>query len=206
MSRSTRPDWKHGSIAPLDSRARRRRLGGSGRHSRGLARRLRIAPEITRLRTDIAAGRAGRRFLRLQPAGAGPVRHAFKDVPGPLTEVLVFHQPGARRTSEDADCFRPSAAVSFLGRTPTDHLVCFDHDRLQRIEASIVLPAPDAPALFAAACADWRGGNSAAAPEPDACEGRRGDIAFSAHRAEGPDGADVTLSITLTAIAVKAPP
>lgn len=142
-------------------------------------------------------------FSPLVPA---PFGTPFKDVPGPLTEVLVFHQPGARRTSEDADCFRPSAAVSFLGRTPTDHLVCFDHDRLQRIEASIVLPAPDAPALFAAACADWRGGNSAAAPEPDACEGRRGDIAFSAHRAEGPDGADVTLSITLTAIAVKAPP
>jgi hypothetical protein len=128
-----------------------------------------------------------------------PFGTAFKDVPGPLTEVLVFHQPDAGRSGEDADCFRPSAAVSFLGRATTDHLLCFDHDRLKRIEASVALPAPEAPALFAAACADWRRGNPPATLEADACEGRRGEVAFSARRAEGPDAA-ATISITLAAV------
>jgi len=129
-----------------------------------------------------------------------PFGTPFKDVPVSLTEVLVFHQPDARRTSEDADCFRPNVVVAFLGRTPTDHLLCFDHDRLGRIEAAVVLPAADAPALFAAACADWRRGNPPTALEPDACEGRQGDIAFSARRTDGPDSAAATVSITLTAV------
>ncbi len=124
----------------------------------------------------------------------------FKEVPVPLTEVLVFHQPDARRTNDDADCFRPNVVVSFLGRAPADHLLCFDHDRLKRIDASVVLPAADAPALFAAACADWRRGNAALALAPDACEGHRGDIAFSAHRTDGADPATATLSITLEAV------
>jgi hypothetical protein len=144
-------------------------------------------------------------FSALVPA---PFGTAFKDVPGPLTEVLVFHQPDARRTGEDADCFRPSAAVSFLGRAPTDHLLCFEHDRLQRIEASVALPAAEAPALFAAACADWRRANPPAALGPDACEGRQGDTAFSAHRADGADDSEAIVSITLAAAppAATAPP
>ena len=129
-----------------------------------------------------------------------PFGTAFKDVPVPLTEVLVFHQPDAGRTSEDADCFRPNVVVSFLGRAPTDHLLCFDHDRLNRIEASVALPAAGAPAVFAVACADWRRGDPATAPGADgACEGRQGDIAFSARRTEGPDEASATVSITLAA-------
>jgi hypothetical protein len=129
-----------------------------------------------------------------------PFGTAFKDVPVPLTEVLVFHQPDAGRTSEDADCFRPNVVVSFLGRAPTDHLLCFDRDRLKKIEASVALPAAEAPALFAAACADWRRGNPPTALEPDACEGRQGDIAFSARRTDGPDSAAATVSITLIAV------
>jgi hypothetical protein len=136
-------------------------------------------------------------FMALVPA---PFGTAFKDVPVPLTEVLVFHQPDARRTGEDADCFRPGVVVAFLGRAPADHLLCFDHDRLQRIEASVALPAAEAPTLFAAACADWRRGNPQGAPAPDACEGRQGDIAFSGHRVDGPDADLATVSITLTAV------
>jgi hypothetical protein len=124
----------------------------------------------------------------------------FKEVPVPLTEVLVFHQPDARRTNDEADCFRPNVVVSFLGHAPVDHLLCFDHDRLKRIDASVTLPAADAPALFAAACADWRRGNPAIAPAPDACEGRQGDIAFSAHLTDGADSDTATVSITLEAV------
>jgi hypothetical protein len=136
-------------------------------------------------------------FGALVPA---PFGTAFKDVAVPLTEVLVFHPSDAGRMNEDADCFRPNVVVAFLGRVPTDHLLCFDRDRLKRVEASVALPAAEAPALFAAACADWRRGNPPIALEPDACEGRQGDIAFSAHRADGPDSAAATVSITLVAV------
>jgi hypothetical protein len=132
-----------------------------------------------------------------------PFGTAFKDVSVPLTEVLVFHQADGGRGRDDGDCFRPNVVVSFLGRAPTDHLLCFDHDRLQKIEAAVAVPAAEAPALFAAACADWQRGAAAAAQGPDACEGRRQDIAFSAHRAEGPDPDAATVSITL--VAVSAP-
>jgi hypothetical protein len=136
----------------------------------------------------------------VSPLVPAPFGTAFKDVPVALTEVLVFHPPAARRTREDADCFRPNVVVSFLGRAPTEHLLCFDHDRLSRIEAAVVLPAAEAPALFAAACADWQRGNPPAALGPDACEGRQGDIALSARRADGPDSAAATVSITLVAV------
>jgi hypothetical protein len=148
-----------------------------------------------------------------------PFGTPFKDVSVPLTEVLVFHQADGTRGREDGDCFRPNVVVSFLGRAPTDHLLCFDHDRLEKIEAAVALPAAEASALFAAACADWQRGvataganagaagtaraaaNAAAAataPGPDSCEGQQQDIAFSAHRAEGPDPDTATVSITLT--------
>lgn len=127
-----------------------------------------------------------------------PFGTPFRDVSVPLTEVLVFHQADGTRGREDGDCFRPNVVVSFLGRAPTDHLLCFDHDRLEKIEAAVALPAAEAPALFAAACADWQRGAAAAAPGPDSCEGRQQDIAFSAHRAEGPDPDAASVSITLT--------
>jgi hypothetical protein len=136
----------------------------------------------------------------VSPLVLAPFGTDFKDVPVSLTEVLVFHQTDVRRTSEDADCFRPNVVVSFLGRAPTEHLLCFDHDRLSRIEAAVVLPATEAPALFAAACADWQRGNPPTALEPDACEGRQGDIALSARRTDGPDSAAATVSITLVAV------
>jgi hypothetical protein len=135
------------------------------------------------------------------PLVLAPFGTPFKDVPVPLTEVLVFHQPDAARTAADADCFRPNVVVAFLGRAPAEHLLCFEHDRLGRIEAAVVLPATAAPDLFAAACADWRRGNPPNALEPDACEGRQGDIAFSARRTDGPEPDAATVSITLVAVA-----
>jgi hypothetical protein len=129
-----------------------------------------------------------------------PFGTPFKDVSVPLTEVLVFHQADGGQAREDGDCFRPNVVVSFLGRAPTDHLLCFDHDRLEKIEAAVAVPAAEAPALFAAACADWQRGAAATALEADACEGQRQDIAFSARRSEGPDPDAATVSITLVSV------
>jgi hypothetical protein len=109
----------------------------------------------------------------------------------------VFHEGSDIRANEDRDCFRPNLSIAFLGRPPTDYLICFDHDRLQRIEASVALPAAQAQALFAAACADWQG-TPAQRIESDACDGRRGEIDFSARRTSGPDPSAAAVSITLT--------
>lgn len=130
-----------------------------------------------------------------------PFGTAFKDVPARLTEVLVFHPAGGAPASEDGDCFRPDVVASFLGRAPTDHLLCFDHDRLKRVEASVTVPTAEAPAMFAAACAGWQRGPGPSAPEPDVCEGRQGDVAFSARRSQEPDSAAATVTITLIAAA-----
>jgi hypothetical protein len=126
-----------------------------------------------------------------------PFGTAFQDVSVRLTEVLVFHPADDAHVREDGDCFRPEVVVSFLGHAPTDHLLCFNHGRLQKIEAAVVVPAAEAPALFAAACADWQQGAAASAIEADACEGRQQDIAFSASRTQGSDLDEATVSITL---------
>ncbi len=133
-------------------------------------------------------------FSALIPA---PFGTSFKDIPVPLTEVLVFHEASQSRAGEDKDCFRPKVSISFLGQPPTEHLLCFDHDQLKRVEAAVELTAAQAPAVFTAACAQWQGGARAAGLESDACAGRRGDVDFSARRAAVPDGSTAVVSITL---------
>ncbi len=136
-------------------------------------------------------------FGTLVPA---PFGTSFKDIPVPLTEVLVFHEDSDSRATEDKDCFRPKLSISFLGQPPTHHLLCFDHDRLRRVEAAVELPAAQVPALFAAACAEWQGRAKTEVLESDACTGRRGDIDFSARRTLLPETSAATVSITLTGI------
>lgn len=134
-------------------------------------------------------------FSPLLPA---PFGTSFKDIPVPLTEVLVFNERAQSRANEYQDCFRPNGSIEFLGRPPTDYLVCFEHDRLSRIEASVELPEPLAPAVFAAACAEWQGGVRTQGSASDACDGRRGDIEWSARRTPGSDPAAATISIALS--------
>jgi hypothetical protein len=113
-----------------------------------------------------------------------PFGTLLKDVPLALTEVLMFHDAAyAARPNEDKDCYsmQGESPPQFLGRRPDDYLLCFDHDRLSRIEASVRLPAADAALIFSAACAQWRRGAKSASDSPDNCEGRDGTTEFSAH-------------------------
>ena len=98
-----------------------------------------------------------------------------------------------------------SAPPRFLGRAPDEYLLCFKQDRLVRIHASVRWPAP-APAVFAAACAAWwnmrRNGEAPArsrrairVERTGACEGREGDIRFSARLGE-----ESTLSMVLESV------
>jgi hypothetical protein len=133
-----------------------------------------------------------------------PFGSVLKDIPGGLHEVLLFRDDGhdahdsRSGASDDAECYSTDApAPRFMERTPDEYLLCFKHDRLARIQASVRLPAEEAPATFAAACAAWLR-HAAPASEPGnagGCEGRDGAIRFS-----GRLGDETGLSITLDGV------
>ena len=117
-----------------------------------------------------------------------PFGTLLKDSPLALHEVLLFQD--AAQGDGDAlhqDCYAPDGAPPpFVGRRPDEYLLCFSHDRLIRIDASVRLPAQSAGQLFAAACAQWQGTRAPAEQTPDGCEGRDGMTRFSARLAAEP--------------------
>jgi hypothetical protein len=147
-----------------------------------------------------------------------PFGMLLKDSPIALHEVLLFHddaRSGAdaddKRSGGDADgkdCYAIGGTPPrFVGRLPDQYLLCFDHDRLNRIEASVRLPADEAQRLFAQACALWlkntlpigAGATTQAGTITGAgttCEGSDG-VAFSARLALVSGEATATLSMTL---------
>ena len=95
-----------------------------------------------------------------------PFGSLLKDIPAALHEVLLFrddaHGNGATGSAAadaaavDAECYAADApAPRFVGRIPEEYLLCFKHDRLSRIQASVRMGVAQAPDVFAAACAGW---------------------------------------------------
>jgi len=124
-----------------------------------------------------------------------PFGTLLKDSPLALHEVLLFHD-AARLGSgnEDGDCYGIDAPPpQFAGRRPEDYRLCFDHDRLSRIEAFVQLPADGAGRVFAAACAEWRGESTPGtqgAADPQGAAGPQGAAdAQGADRCDGQGGA-----------------
>jgi hypothetical protein len=72
--------------------------------------------------------------------------------------------------------------------------LCFEHDRLHRIEADVRLASEEAGALLATVCAQWIGNNPNGERSAEGCTGRDGDTALSLRLAPGPDSFS-TLSI-----------
>ncbi len=137
-----------------------------------------------------------------------PFGTLLKDSPLALHEVLLFQEAaqdggGAPRP----DCYAPSGGPPpFVGRQPDEYLLCFSHDRLSRIDASVRLPAESAGPLFAAACAQWRGTRAPAEQTPDSCEGRDGMTRFSARlAAEPPSGAPASAALSISLFAAAGP-
>ncbi len=121
----------------------------------------------------------------------------------PLREVLVFHDQapdtGAEAGGEGAqsgDCYTVDSPPRFAGRVPATYLLCFEHDRLSRIEAAVRLDLLQADAVFARACALWLRASVPAAGTADRCEGSEQGIAFRA-RLESTGEPTALLSITL---------
>ena len=143
-----------------------------------------------------------------------PFGSVLKDIPLTLHEVLLFRDEergtgaGAAAPADDAECYAPDGpAPRFIGSTPEEYLLCFKHDRLSRVQASVHLSDPQPAGVFAAACEDWlrHATPASAAPSPAApgggapgggtCEGSDGAVRFDARFDE-----EATLSIVLDAL------
>jgi hypothetical protein len=166
-----------------------------------------------------------------------PFGSVLKDIPVTLHEVLLFRDEAHDTSTADdaatveAECYAADApAPRFIGRTPDEYLLCFKHDRLSRIQASLRLTTAQASDVFAAACADWlknaapatanaeapnaeapsvgasgAEAQSAAAPIGAACEGRDGAIHFSGRLEEEPGQAEMAQTETSLSITLDSP-
>ena len=132
--------------------------------------------------------------LVLEPFGV-----LFKESPLPLHEVLLFHDETSRADSDNKDCYSiEGTPPRFLGERPDHYLLCFDHDRLSRVDAAVRLAVDEAPQVFARGCALWLKDTAATMGSRTACEGRDGTVAFSARLVLLPGDATATVSMTLT--------
>jgi hypothetical protein len=132
-----------------------------------------------------------------------PFGTLLKQSPIPLHEVLLFRDPAQDDGNEGKDCYAPDGAPPppFAGRRVDAYMLCFEHDRLNRIEATLHLPAGGAGETFAAMCADWRKTTASTAPPAnDDCEGRDGATGFSAHLGADASQPEVTLAIGLYSV------
>jgi hypothetical protein len=153
-----------------------------------------------------------------------PFGSVLKEIPLTLHEVLLFRDAEQSATAaEDAaagapECYAADApAPRFVGHMPEEYLLCFRHDRLSRIQASVGLTPAEAADVFAAACAGWLkdaapptttappvSAPPVSAPPRDAasagaaCEGSSGEIHFSARLEE--DAGQTVLSIVLDSV------
>lgn len=135
-----------------------------------------------------------------------PFGTLLKDSPLPLHEVLLFRdarggdggKSDPETEVESKDCFAiDRAAPRFVGQTPDQYLMCFDHDRLTRVESSVRLTADEAPQVFARACALWLKSTAPGAGSGTACEGRDGSTNFSGRLALVPGDTSAVLSVVL---------
>lgn len=103
-----------------------------------------------------------------------------------LHEILYFqdaHQaadppePGERAVT--SDCYRSNGPLpQVLNHVSADYVLCFQHDRLARVEAVLNLPADTASVLAQRLCDAWLPGSLANTRSEDACSGRSSDAAF----------------------------
>jgi hypothetical protein len=180
-----------------------------------------------------------------------PFGSVLKDIPVALHEVLLFRDDahgnaspgnaatggaGADAAAVDAECYAADApAPRFVGRIPDEYLLCFKQERLSRIQASVRLPAAQAPEVFAAGCTGWLknaastpgseapgvgtpgvgapgvGTSGAVSPSAEtasagACEGRDGAIHFRGRLEEEPGRAETPQSESVLSITLDGAP
>jgi hypothetical protein len=139
-----------------------------------------------------------------------PFGTRLKASPIPLHEVLLFHDESQSAAGADngaaggdpKDCYTVDGAPPrFVGHKPEEYFLCFRHDRLNRIDASVRLAAAQAEQTFVRACAIWLKEATPTAGISSVCEGRDGGIAFSARLGDIPGETEARLSMTLSNVA-----
>jgi hypothetical protein len=127
-----------------------------------------------------------------------PFGTLLKSSPMALHEVLLFHDDSHASSAElGKDCYAVDGKPPRLVDHETDEfLLCFSHDRLDRIEASVSMKAGEGPGILARACLVWLK-NSAPPTGGNSCEGRDGDFAFSAHLIRVSSDADGAAAATV---------
>jgi hypothetical protein len=133
-----------------------------------------------------------------------PFGSGLKDVPLALHEVLQFHDeaPGAA-VADDAECYAGDLSPPrFMERVPEEYLLCFKHDRLSRVQATMRLPREAAAKIFADACGLWMknaGAEWAESRPPGnaACEGAEAQVLFSGRLEGEPDDPEALFTIQL---------
>ena len=156
----------------------------------------RPAPPAVPAQNDAAADAS----FDWHPLVIAPFGTRLVDSPIRLHEVLFFREQshGAAET-ESKDCYAvDGTAPAFVGRAPEEYLMCFEHDRLDRIEVAVRIEAEAAAKDFTRACALWSGNAQPLANADDACEGRDGDTAFSARLAVLPGETTAEWHMTLS--------
>jgi hypothetical protein len=124
-----------------------------------------------------------------------PFGSALKDVPLTLHEVLLFRDEAQRAApADELECYAVDGnRPLFIARSPSEYLLCFKHDRLSRIEATVRLPADDAARIFADACGLWM--KNAQATTED-CAGSDGGTTFAGHfENEADESAQLTIQL-----------
>jgi hypothetical protein len=126
-----------------------------------------------------------------------PFGSVLKDVPLTLHEVLLFRDEAQRAAPVDElECYAVDGnRPLFVARSPSPYLLCFKHDRLSRVEATVRLPADEAARIFADACGLWM---KNAQPTTQECAGSEGGTTFVGHFENEPDES-AELSIQLDA-------
>jgi hypothetical protein len=132
--------------------------------------------------------------LMLAPFGT-----LLKESPVALHEVLLFHDESHGSAEAGKDCYTVDRAPPrFVGREPEEYLLCFDHDRLNRIDVSVRLGKDEAAQVFARACTSWLKSSMPIPAVGNACEGRDGKVAFSAHLDSESDESTASVTMTLS--------
>jgi hypothetical protein len=140
-----------------------------------------------------------------------PFGSVLKDIPLALHEVLVFRdEEHSASPADDPECYAANgAAPRFMTRSPSSYLLCFNHGKLSRIEATVRLAQNESAQIVADACALWT--KNAQAPAPagsggserpeasEACTGADGGIAFTARIENAPNEEDIQLTMQLDA-------
>ena len=141
-----------------------------------------------------------------------PFGMLLKDSPIALHEVLLFRDGSAPGVEvESKECYAlETQPPRFVGRRPDEYRLCFTHDHLRRIEASVDVPSGQAAALFAQVCSAWlkkspalRPAASPAAAAPPVsdgtpCSGREGRLSFSGLL--GPASVDTAMRLSIALV------